>query len=120
MLTMVSIDVFPSNGRRPVRHSYSSTPSENRSLLPSMGRCCTCSGDMYGAVPIKDPDAVASDAVGELAISPLQQHDLRDAEVHQLRPAARRDEHVARLQVAVDDLAGVCGRERLGDVRRER
>ena len=47
-----------SNGRTPVRSSYSTTPSEKRSLLPSRSFPWICSGDMYDGVPSSTPDWV--------------------------------------------------------------
>ena len=42
----------------------------------------------------------------------------RQAEIEQLHAAFRRDLHVRRLHVAMDDAFAVCGRERLGEVAR--
>ena len=48
------------NGREPTHISYSMTPRENRSDLPSTFCPCTCSGDMYAGVPIISPACVCN------------------------------------------------------------
>ena len=55
-----------------------------------------CSGDRYWAVPITEPVWVISDGTR-----------LGDPEVRHGRPPLRVDEHVAGLQVAVDDAVRV-------------
>ena len=45
----------PAKGRVPDAISYRTIPSEKRSVLASSGRPETCSGDMYGTVPITAP-----------------------------------------------------------------
>ena len=47
--------VAPSNGRRPVLSSYKTTPSANTSVRGSTGSPRTCSGAIYGTVPMTWP-----------------------------------------------------------------
>ncbi len=54
---------FPSKGRRPVAISYSTTPSEKRSVRASSASPRACSGDMYATVPSVDPGRVRCAAV---------------------------------------------------------
>ena len=46
-----STDVLAMNGFCPVAASYSTTPSENRSVCASSGSFRACSGYMYTVVP---------------------------------------------------------------------
>ena len=46
-----STEVSPRNGKRPVKHSYSSTPKEKMSERLSVVSPRSCSGAMYGTVP---------------------------------------------------------------------
>ena len=58
------------------------------------------------------------DRVGVLVVrAPASgRRQLRQTEVEDLHPAVGRDEHVLRLQVAVDDALVVRGREAVGDL----
>ena len=60
MALKIAADVFPSNGRRPVDISYSTTPKENRSVRASSSSPSVCSGLMYATVPSAEPGEVRS------------------------------------------------------------
>jgi len=57
---MISVALWPRNGRTPVAISYSTTPSANRSPGGPTASPRACSGDMYDTVPIVVPGDVTS------------------------------------------------------------
>ena len=69
-----------------------------------------CSGAMYGSVP---PTAARSAPARDLRV-------LGEVEVQQHRPAVVGQEHVRRLQVAVQDAAGVRVSQSVGELTDER
>ena len=81
-------------------------------------RPAACSGAMYSGVPNTEPARVSR---GPAAVAARRGCDLRDAEVDDLDevgPALAIDEeHVLRLEVAVDDALVVRGAERARDLR---
>ena len=56
----VTAVVAPINAIRPVAISYSTAPSENRSLRASRSSPRACSGDIYATVPSETPVLVRS------------------------------------------------------------
>ena len=85
------------------------------SVRPSSGSPIACSGDMYITVPTAAPGLVRLD--GTLLCGRFRHR--REAEVEQLGVAARRDEDVGRLDVAMHDAGVVRGVERVGDLHAE-
>ena len=107
----------------PVAISYSTTPNENRSVRASTSCARTCSGDMYATVPSDTPrtrQAVRAVTVGRGLVTAAGRTDLGQPEIENLRVAAAGDEHIRRLDVAVDDPGGVRRLQRVGDLDRER
>ena len=99
--------VRPLKAGRPASISKRIAPAAKRSLRASTLPPVTCSGAMYRGVPITMPVRVSPAAGRE----PLVELRPRQAEVEQLH-AVNGQEHVGRLQVAMDDAAGVQRRER--------
>ena len=97
-----------SKARWPVICSYSTEPSEKRSLRPSSLTPAACSGDIVG----RRAEDVAFD--GE-----LRHRRLGDSEVHDLRIAVGQDHDVRGLDVAMNDALRVSQVQRVGDPRRD-
>ena len=117
----------PSNARRPVSISYSTTPNAQTSARRSTALPRACSGAMYAAVPRISPISVpCAVSVGEFDGDPRAPlaaagiDGLRQAEVQDLDRAVAADFDVGRLQVAVDDALLVRGFERVGDLPGDR
>ena len=101
-LRVITCSLSPSNGRRPTSASYSMQPTEYQSLASLSVWSLACSGDMYTGVPTASRSGLVSAT-------------LRDqAEVEQREPAERGDQHVRRLEIAVQ-LAGLVQREQRVD-----
>ena len=81
------------------------------SLRSSARPCSSCSGDRYAGVP--SDLARARDDVAVAGVPA----PLGDAEVDEDDAPLGREEHVRRLEVAVDDPGVVRGDERLGRLR---
>ena len=119
---MISVAVSPRNSFRPVSISNNTTPNAQMSARLSTGRPFACSGAMYAAVPRITPRSVrAGDrSVGEFASAAATRSSgverFGEAEVEHLHDAVRRDLHVGRLEIAMDDAFLVRGLERLGDL----
>ena len=88
------------------------------STRPSVSlRPAACSGAMYSGVPNTEPARVSRGS----AVLPARRRDLGDPEVDDLdevrAAVAVEQEHVLRLEVAVDDALVVGGGERARDLR---
>ena len=66
------MSVSPRKSRSPVSSSWSTTPSEKRSLRRSMGLPQACSGDMYCSLPLSAPDCVCDAFDAALAMPKSQ------------------------------------------------
>ena len=95
-------------GLTPLRASYRTSASENRSADAPAGSPCACSGAMYATVPITSPVRVSESPPSTRATpKSVSRADLR------ARSAALGDQHVGRLDVAVDHAVGVGMGERV-------
>ena len=118
----------PGRAAVPVAISYSTTPSENRSVRASSAFPSACSGDMYATVPTAVPALVSgSGAVSRrrqgrrrLGRGPSVRHQLGQPEVEDLGVARRREEEVGRLDVPMNDPFGVRRLQTVGHLQRHR
>src|SRR5262249_37605628 len=109
-----SIRVVPLKGGRPATDSYMTNPNAYRSVRWSTLSPLACSGDMYIGVPM----GTAGFVLGHPAAGVAEQ--LGDAEVEHLdeEPVARlAQEHVVRLEIAVNDPLLVRGLDRVGELQ---
>ena len=124
---MISVALWPRNGRTPVAISYSTTPSENRSLGGPTVSPRACSGDMYNTgahrrarsrhlFHARDGSVVVRFHAGARRAGGT----LGQTEVQQLRLAVLGHEDVRGLDVAMGDALVMRGLQRVGNLSSER
>ncbi len=96
----------PRNGFVPDASSYKTMPREKISLAAVMGRCKTSSGDMYPRVPS-----------GQFIVCPIGAGLPGESEVENLYISVGAEHEVLRLDVPMNDAAGVRRVEGVGDLR---
>ncbi len=114
-----AIDVAPVNGSVPVAISYSTMPNEKTSARASSSSPRACSGDMYATVPSVVPTVVTcSGATRVTSASPPPRRDIASLAMPKSSTLAwprSGDEDIRRLDVAMNDAAGVRGVEAIRD-----
>ena len=110
---MMATSLSRGKGTCPVRQATAMPARAYWSARPSAGLPSICSGAMYSSVPTKPPARVEPGLRARLLGQPeVGQVGM----VRAIGALARGDEHVGRLDVAVDEARGMGGIERRGDL----
>src|SRR4029434_7879486 len=116
--------VLPPNAWTPVTISYSTAPSENKSVRESIDSPRACSGDMYDTAPSAAPGCVRDahvgvggvarrGRVGGARVRRRSARELGEAEVEHLHAVSIANEDVRRLDIPMHDALGMGRRQRV-------
>src|SRR5690242_13382703 len=115
----VSRLVAPSNGRRPARNSYSTTPREKMSLRASTCAPEACSGDMYAIVPRIVPGVVRCSGSQPAASALWDSMSFCESKIGQIGVPTPGYENVVGLDVAMQLADIVSAGKSVSDSRQQ-